>query len=106
MKGHGEAFVGIDAAKARNALAIAEDGRDGEIQYLGEFDNTPDAMAKLIRKLADRYETLHIYYEAGPTGYGLYRQVLCLGTNAWWRPLRQHECFLGIPQFLPGLRTS
>lgn len=33
-----EAFVGIDAAKLRNAVAIAEEGRDGEIRYLGEVD--------------------------------------------------------------------
>src|SRR5450755_2898676 len=50
-----------------------EGGREGEVRYLGEFDNTPDAVAKLIRKLAGRYETLPICYEAGPTGYGLYR---------------------------------
>jgi transposase len=91
MKGHGEAFVGIDTAKARNAVAIAEGGRDGELRYLGEFDNTPDAVAKLIRKLADCYETLHICYEAGPTGYGLYRQVLALG----------HECTVVAPSLIP-----
>ena len=50
MKLHGEAFVGIDAAKARNAVAIAEGGRDGEVRYLGEFDATPEATARLVRK--------------------------------------------------------
>ena len=30
MKRHGEAFVGIDTAKARNAGAVAEGGRQGE----------------------------------------------------------------------------
>lgn len=91
MKRHGEAFVGIDTAKARNAVAVAEGGRDGEIRYLGEFDNTPDGVAKLIRKLADRYETLHVCYEAGPTGYGLYRQVLALG----------HACMVVAPSLIP-----
>ena len=42
MKKNGEAFVGIDTAKARNAVAIAEGGRKGEIRYLGEIDATPD----------------------------------------------------------------
>ena len=42
MMRHGEAFVGIDTAKERNA--VAESGREGEIRYLGEFDNTPDAV--------------------------------------------------------------
>ena len=81
MKKHGEAFVGIDTAKTRNAVAVAETGRRGEIRYLGEYDTTPDAVAKLVRRLADRYEVLHFCYEAGPTGYGLYRQILALGDN-------------------------
>jgi hypothetical protein len=38
-----EVFVGIDTAKAHNAVAVAEAGRDGEVRYLGTFDNTPDA---------------------------------------------------------------
>ena len=87
MTASGEVFVGIDTAKARNAIAVAEGGREGELRYLGEFDNTPDAVAKLIRKLAGRYATLHICYEAGPTGYGLYRQVLALG----------HDCVVVAP---------
>ena len=32
MKKLGEAFIGIDAAKARNAVAVADEGRDGEIR--------------------------------------------------------------------------
>ncbi len=91
MKRHGEVFVGIDSAKARNAVAVAESGRGGEIRYLGEFDNTPDAVIKLVRKLADRYETVHFCYEAGPTGYGLYRQIRSLG----------HECTVVAPSLIP-----
>jgi transposase len=91
MKLHGEAFVGIDAAKARNAVAIAEGGRDGEVRYLGEFDATPEAMARLVRKLGDRYEALHFCYEAGPTGHGLYRQILSLG----------HKCTVVAPSLIP-----
>lgn len=39
-----EVFVGIDVAKRRNAIAIAETGRDGEVRYLGEVDASPDSM--------------------------------------------------------------
>ncbi len=46
MKTHGEAFVGIDTAKACNAIAVAEGDRKGEVRFLGEFDNTPDAIAE------------------------------------------------------------
>lgn len=82
-----EVFVGIDTAKARNSAAIAEAGRQGEVRYLGEFDNTPDAVAKL----GDRYATLHFCYEAGPTGYGLYRQILAMG----------HSCTVVAPSLIP-----
>ncbi len=91
MKRSGAAFVGIDTAKLKNAIAVAEAGRDGEIRYLGEFENTPDTVAKLIRKLAGRYEKLHVCYEAGPTGYGLYRQILALG----------HDCIVVAPSLIP-----
>jgi transposase len=91
MKKHGDAFVGIDTAKARNAVAVAEGDRNGEIRYLGEFDNTPDAVAKLVRKLAERYETVHFCYEAGPTGYGLYRQITALGQS----------CIVVAPTLIP-----
>ena len=64
MKRVGEAFVGIDTAKLRNAVAVAEAGRNGEIWYLGEFDNTTEATAKLIRKLSGRHEVL--YFVARP----------------------------------------
>ena len=91
MRGCREVFVGIDTAKARNAVAIAEAGRQGEVRYLGEFDNTPDAVAKLVRKLGDHYETLHFCYETGPTGYGLYRQILAMG----------HGCTVAAPSLIP-----
>jgi transposase len=91
MKKNGEVFIGIDTAKARNAVAVADGNRNGEVRYLGEFDNTPEAVAKLVRKLADRYETLHFCYEAGPTGYGLYRQILALG----------HACMVVAPSLIP-----
>jgi hypothetical protein len=51
MKKGGEAFVGIDTAKARNAVAVAEAARDGEVRYLGEIDNTAEAAAKVVRTL-------------------------------------------------------
>jgi transposase len=86
-----EVFVGIDVAKLRNAVAIAEAGRDGEIRYMGEFDASPVSMTRLIRKLAARHGKLHVCYEAGPTGYGLYRQILALG----------HECIVVAPSLIP-----
>lgn len=84
MKKLGEAFIGIDAAKARNAVAVADEGRDSEIRYLREFDASPEAMRRVVQKLAAKYERLHFCYDAGPTGYGLHRLIASLGHSCWW----------------------
>jgi transposase len=35
------AFVAFDNAREKHAAAIADDGRDGELRYLGEIGNSP-----------------------------------------------------------------
>ena len=45
------------------------------MRYLGEFENTAPATRKLVSRLTEKYDHLHFCYEAGPTGYGLYRQL-------------------------------
>jgi transposase len=84
---HTEAFVGIDTPKFRNAVAIADGGRGGEVRYLGEFSTAEAAIQKLVAKLAAKYRHLTFCYEAGPTGYGLYRLLKSLG----------HECLVVAP---------
>jgi transposase len=91
MSKHSEAFVAFDSSKLRNAVAIADAGRAGEVRFLGEIDNTPAATAKLVKKLAAKYERLSFCYEAGPTGYGLYRQITSLGQ----------ECLVAAPSLIP-----
>src|SRR5260370_22383116 len=91
MSNHSEAFVAFDTSKLRNAVAIADAGRTGEIRFLGEIENTATATAKLVRKLAGKYERLTFCYEAGPTGYELYRQIKSLGQ----------ECLVCAPSLIP-----
>ena len=91
MGHHTEVFVGIDTSKLRNAVAIAEGGRGGEVRYLGEFAATEAAVRKLVAKLAAKYDKLTFCYEAGPTGYGLYRLIKSLG----------HECIVAAPSLDP-----
>ena len=62
-------------------MAIADAGRTGEIRYIGEIANTPEATRKLVAKLAAKYDELHFCYEAGPTGYGLHRCLKNLGQD-------------------------
>ncbi len=91
MSHHSEAYVAFDTSKLRNAVAVAEAGRAGEVRFLGEIDNTAGATAKLVKKLGARYGRLTFCYEAGPTGYGLYRQIKSLG----------HECMVVAPSLIP-----
>jgi transposase len=88
---HSEAFVGFDTSKSRHAVAIADGGRDGEVRFLGEIATTEAATAKLVRKLAGKYDRLTFCYEAGPTGYGLHRQIERLG----------HACIVAAPSLIP-----
>ena len=91
MGNHSEAFVAFDTSKLRNAVAIADGGRVGEIRFLGEIENSGAVTAKLVKKLAAKYQRLTFCYEAGPTGYGLYRQIKNLG----------HECVVVAPSLIP-----
>lgn len=86
-----EAFVGLDTSKLRNSVAIADAGRNAEVRFLGEIDNTPAAIGKLVRKLAAKYDRVTFCYEAGPTGYGVYRQITALG----------HVCIVAAPSLIP-----
>jgi hypothetical protein len=61
--------------KSRNAVAIAEGGRGGEVRYLGEFPATESSTRKLVGKFVVKYNKLTFCYEAGPTGYGRYRLI-------------------------------
>src|ERR1700688_1367754 len=79
---HSGAYVGIDTSKLRNGVAVAEEGRGGEVRYLGEIDTTEAATRKLVTKLAAKYRQLTFCYEAGPTGYGLYRLIRSLAPDA------------------------
>jgi hypothetical protein len=86
-----EAYIGIDVAKLRNAVAIADAGREGEIPYIGEVDASSESMKRLVVKLASKYERLHFCYEAGPKGYGLHGQITELG----------HACTVVAPSLIP-----
>ena len=84
-------FIGLDVHKAKISVAIAEDGRNGEVLSYGSIDNTPTAIAKLLKKLGGGGSTLHLCYEAGGCGYGVYRQIVEAG----------HLCEVIAPSLIP-----
>jgi transposase len=86
------AYVGLDVHKETIAVAVAEPGREEPI-YRGEIANTPKKVERLIAKLSEAYDggVLLFCYEAGPCGYGLYRQLIASG----------HDCEVVAPSKIP-----
>ncbi len=64
-------YVGLDVSKEKIAVAVADEGRS-KPRYIGMINYTVEAIRKLIKRLGEP-EQLQMCYEAGPTGYGLYR---------------------------------
>lgn len=84
-------FIGMDVHKKSIAIAVADEGRDSEVRGYGTIPNTFDALAKVIRKLLADGSELRFVYEAGPTGYGLYRHLNGNGFN----------CVVVAPSLIP-----
>lgn len=69
-------FVGLDVSKDKIVVAIAPEGRES-VRYWGSVPHTKDAVRKLVQQLSkEEGVTLDVCYEAGPTGYDLYRWFL------------------------------
>src|SRR3954449_9720037 len=91
MRDDSEVYIGLDTSKLKIAVALAAAGRDGEVRFFGDIDSTPEAVERLVCKLAKRHQRLCFAYEAGPTGYGLQRQITALG----------HDCAVVAPSLIP-----
>jgi len=91
MQEDSEVYVGLDTSKLKISVALAAAGRDGEVRFFGDIGSTPEAVERLVRKLEKRHGKLSFAYEAGPTGYGLQRQIVALG----------HDCAVVAPSLIP-----
>lgn len=84
-------FVGMDVHKNSIEIALAEESTGGEVRRFGSIGGTKDAFKKTLRKLVSKGRSLHFCYEAGPTGYELYRYIVSQG----------HECMVVAPSLIP-----
>lgn len=82
-------FVALDVHKDSIAVAVARSGRQ-EPEQLGVIPNTPEAVARVLRKLG-KPENLEVCYEAGPCGYAIYRQLSRMGIS----------CVVVAPSLIP-----
>jgi transposase len=88
MQQNSAVFVGLDTSKKTISVAVADEGREGEVRFVGDIENTPETVRRLVTKLAGKHRRLAFCYEAGPTGYGLYRQL-------------GHDCAVIAPSLIP-----
>ena len=74
-------YVGLDVHKDSITIAIADDGRDGNVRVYGKIANDLDQIDKVMRKLISQNSELHCVYEAGPCGYTVYRHLINKGID-------------------------
>ena len=60
-------FVGIDVAKVRNAIAIADGERGGEVRFFGEVDSSEESVRRVVKRIVAKHHCVQFCYEAGPT---------------------------------------
>ena len=78
---HHSTFIGMDVHKNSIDIAIAKNGRKGQVLHYGKIDGNPSALDKVIRKLIAKGNRLHFVYEAGPCGYQIYRHLIAQGLD-------------------------
>jgi transposase len=82
-------FVGLDAHKDSTSVAACEVGRE-PARFVGTIGPDVRGLIKLLAKAGDPAQ-ISVVYEAGPTGYGLYRE-LCR---------RGYRCEIVAPSLIP-----
>jgi transposase len=83
-------YVGLDVHKDTITVSIADTGRT-KARFYGTIKHTSAAVSSLLRKINPDGEVLELCYEAGPCGYGLYRQLIASG----------HQCQVIAPTLIP-----
>lgn len=84
-------YVGLDVHKDSIVIAFAREGREAA-EHWKTIANDGVRLRKALRLLAKDGEVLKVCYEAGPTGFGLYRRLRETGI----------DCTVVAPSLVPG----
>jgi transposase len=84
-------YVGLDVHKDSITIAVADEGRNGNVRVYGKIANQADQIDKVMRKLISQNAHLRCVYEAGPCGYPLYRHLASKGI----------DCIVVAPALIP-----
>lgn len=87
-------YVGLDVHKGDTQVVVADEGRRGEVRHHGRISSDLHAMERLVAKLGGPGVTLHFAYEAGPTGFVLYR----------WFQRHGIDCLVVAPTRIPQVK--
>jgi len=68
-------YIGLDVHKDTTVIAVAEGGRVGEVRVYGSIPGDLRSLEKVLGKLGGENVRLHVVYEAGPTGFLVYRRL-------------------------------
>ncbi|MGF6368952.1 transposase [Paraburkholderia sp. RAU6.4a] len=82
-------YVGLDVHK--DSITVAYAIGSGEVELLGKIGTTQADVERLCKRLQSKARCVSIVYEAGPCGYGLYRQLV----------QKEFQCMVCAPSLIP-----
>lgn len=82
-------FVGLDVHKESITVAYAIDM--GDVELLGKIGTLKADIDRLCKRVQSKARHVRVVYEAGPCGYGLYRELVERGF----------DCVVCVPSLIP-----
>jgi transposase len=89
MENDSTVYVGLDVHK--DSIAVAYALGMGEVEQLGRIGTTKADIDRLCKRLQSKGRPVRVVYEAGPCGYGLYRELVQKGF----------DCMVCAPSLIP-----